>query len=141
MSLLSLILMLPLSLMLALLSQVKFLHTCVRVCYFYSIFFISDPADVLKKAPDKIDVVTLLANLSARWKTIGLALRVDSNTLDGLSLSLQPNSDKLADVIGAWISAKPSLVTWKTLIKAIEGPLLQNKAKADEIRAHLGLPH
>ena len=141
MSLLSLILMLPLSLMLALLSQVKFLHTCVRVCYFYSIFFISDPADVLNKAPDKIDVVTLLANLSARWKTIGLALRVNSNTLDDLSLSHQPSGDKLADVIGAWISPKPSLVTWKTLIKAIEGPLLQNKAKADEIRAHLGLPH
>ena len=110
------------------------------VCYFYSISFISDPADVLKKAPDKIDVLTLLADLSARWKTIGLALRVKSNTLDGLSLSLQPNSDKLADVIEDWISTKSSPVTWETLINAIEGPLLQHKAKADEIRAHLGLP-
>ena len=104
------------------------------------ILIISDPADILKKAPDKTDVLTLLANLSARWKTIGLALRVNSDTLDGLSQSLQPNTDKLADVIGAWISTKSSPVTWETLINAIEGPLLQHKAKADVIRAHLGLP-
>ena len=112
-----------------------FMYMCM--CYFYSISFISDPADVLKKAPDKIDVLLLLANLRARWKTIGLALRVGSDTLDGLSQSLQPNTDKLADVIGAWISTKPSPVTWETLIDAIEGPLLQHKAKADEIRGHL----
>ena len=121
----------------------KFLCTCVCVCarYFKSIFFISDAADILEKAPDKTDVILLLASISARWKTIGLALRVKSDTLDGLSLSLQPNGDKLADVIGAWISTKSSSVTWKTLISAIEGPLLEHKAKADEIRAHLGLPH
>ena len=114
-----------------------FMYMCVCAIFIVYILIISDPADVLKKAPDKIDVLLLLANLRARWKTIGLALRVGSDTLDGLSQSLQPNTDKLADVIGAWISTKPSPVTWETLIDAIEGPLLQHKAKADEIRAHL----
>ena len=82
-----------------------------------------------------------MADLSARWNTIGLALRVDSNTLQGLSESPVGNDVKLDNVIRTWISTQPSPVTWETLIFAIEGPLLQHKEKANKIRDHLGLPH
>lgn len=82
-----------------------------------------------------------MADLSARWNMIGLALRVDSNTLEGLSQSPKENVNKLADVIETWISTQSSPVTWETVILAIEGPLVKHKDKANKIRDHLGLPH
>ena len=86
-------------------------------------------------------MLNLLADISARWNTIGLALRVDSNTLDGLKESSHKNHVKLDNVIETWISTQSSPVTWETLILAIEGPLVNHKDKANKIRDHLGLPH
>ena len=104
-------------------------------------FFLSDPTDVLKKVPGQLEVQKLLNNIHAQWKIIGMALEVDSGTLKDIHQISQETELKLADMIGAWIKSKPSPVTWETLINAIEGPLLNNKLKADEIRDHLGLPH
>ena len=104
-------------------------------------FFLSDPTDVLKKVPNKLEVLELLNDLRAQWNMIGIALEVDSGTLDSLKISYQPNGLKLADVIEAWINTAQPSVTWKTLIDAIKGPLIKNNRKANEILDHLGLPH
>ena len=103
-------------------------------CFYY--FFLSD---VLKKAPG--DAEGLLNDLRDHWNMIGIALKVDSATLETLKQSPNPNDLKLADVIKAWINTKPSPVTWETLINAIEGPPLNQKKKANEIRNYLGILH
>ena len=72
------------------------------------------------------------------WRDIGLALRVSSDYLDGLSHSQDTPSTILSNIIRNWIDSQSSPVNWKTLISAIEGPLVDNKRKADEIRDYLG---
>ena len=44
---------------------------------------------------------------------------------------------KLSEVIKSWMETKTSPFTWENLILAIEGPIVNNKRKADEIREYL----
>ena len=104
-------------------------------------FFLSDVSDVLKKAPSKKEVLKLLNDIRDRWNIIGIALEVQSATLGTLNQSRKSDDLKLVDVIGAWFENQNPPVTWKTLIDAIEGPLVRHKKKANEIRDYLGIPH
>ena len=88
--------------------------------------------------PTYYDVLYLLADMKYRWEDIGLALKVSFDYLDGLSRSHDTPSTKLSNVIRNWMDSQSSLVTWKTLISAIEGPIVNNKRKADNIRDYLG---
>ena len=88
-------------------------------------------------APDKHTLINLLADVSNKWEEIGLALKVTQNFLGSLSSTLADNI-KLARVIENWISTQSSPVTWETMISTIEGPIINNKSKADELRHHLG---
>ena len=72
------------------------------------------------------------------WQDIGLGLRVSSDYLDGLKRSQDTPSIILSNVIRNWMDSQSSLVTWKTVISAIEGPIVNNKRKANEIRNYLG---
>ena len=69
-----------------------------------------------------------------------MALKVPFNVLNGLQSSPLDNNVKLSQVIHTWLTSQPSPVTWETAISAIEGKLVGNLAKANEIRDHLGLP-
>ena len=109
------------------------MYVCVILYY----FFLSDVADVFKNAPDELKVLELLADISARWKIIGIALKIRGNTLDGIDGKNVINRLKLNSVIEAWKSTKSSPYTWETLISAIGGPIVDHKAKADEIRAYV----
>lgn len=93
--------------------------------------------DLFKKAPDHNEVLDLLANISAHWQDIGLALRVPENELDGLVDAAGSNNSKLSKVIRLWRDTESSPFTWEALISAIEGPLVNNKRKAGEIHDHL----
>ena len=119
------------------------MYICVCVLFLYY-FSLSDATDILKSVPDKFKVLELLADISSKWQTIGLALRVDSNTLSGIRHNNAHDSDavKLDIVIETWKSTKSSPDTWETLINAIGGPLVNHKAKVEEIRTYLAsLPH
>ena len=72
---------------------------------------------------------------------IGIALEVNSGTLEGLQGNPKANNLKLADVIEFWIDNEPSPVTWETLINVIEGSLVKSRKTANEIRDYLGIPH
>lgn len=97
--------------------------------------------DVLKKIPEDYELLDLLADISADWQDIGLALKIDDNNLKGISNHTEHSDNyKLFKVIGKWIETKKSSITWETVIFAIEGPVLNKKQKADDIRKHLGLP-
>ena len=95
--------------------------------------------DVLKEAPNARDLLNLLADVNNMWQELGLALGVESNFMEGLEKEKNSNTTKLSKVIRRWINKKPSPITWETVITAIEGCIINNKAKADEIREHLGL--
>ena len=88
-------------------------------------------------APNKHTLIILLADISNKWEEIGLALKVTQNVLGGLSSNLTDNV-KLARVIENWINTQSSPVTWETVISAMEGTIVQNTRKANEIRHHLG---
>ena len=75
-----------------------------------------------------------------QWNVIGEALKVSFNILSGLKTSTEANIDKLGKVIHAWQTSQPSPVTWETVISAIEGNIIKNVAKSNEIRDHLHLP-
>ena len=81
-----------------------------------------------------------MANISHQWYVIGTALRVSDDVLNGLQKSPEDNKFKLIQVINTWLTSQPSPVTWKTVISALEGNLVDKLAKANEIRDHLGLP-
>ena len=78
--------------------------------------------------------------MDQQWFQIGDALRVPYNVLSGLQASPEANIVKLRHVIHTWRTSQPSPVTWKTVISAIEGRIVKNVAKANEIRDYLGLP-
>ena len=72
------------------------------------------------------------------WYEIGLSLKVSLLVLDRLRHSQESNAVKLDQVIQSWITTtEPHLVTWETVIDAIEGPIVNNKLVATEIRQHL----
>ena len=99
---------------------------------------ILDISNILKEIPRHYDLLCLLADIKNSWQDIGLALGVSDDYLDGLKHSQDTPSTKLSNVIRKWMDSQPSLVTWKTVISAIEGPIVDNKRKADEIRDYLG---
>ena len=82
-----------------------------------------------------------MADISAKWKEIGLALKVSRNELDGLRRDHSSITVKLSEVITLWIESESSPVSWETLISAIEGPIVKNKKKAKEIRDYLYSQH
>ena len=83
----------------------------------------------------------LLGDINDQWFVIGKALSVPLNVLNGLQTSPQNNKVRLIQVIHTWFSSQPSPVTWETVIAAIEGPIVNNKQKAKEIRDYLYSQH
>ena len=93
--------------------------------------------DTLKEIPHHKKVLSLLADISSNWEEIGLALDVSKNDLKGLKQDSSSNTIKLSDVIDLWAQSQTSTFSWETLISAIEGPIINNKKKAEEIRNYL----
>ena len=69
-----------------------------------------------------------------------MALNISGNVLGDLQTSQEESIVKLDKVINTWLTSQPLPVTWQTVISAIEGKIVNNVAKANEIRDHLGLP-
>ena len=91
--------------------------------------------DVKSQAKPR-NVITLLASIDAKWHEIGTALDVDFNFLTGLGGQLGSNSVRLTSVINSWCTATDN-PTWFMILQAVEGPLVNNKAKGGEIRRWL----
>ena len=78
-----------------------------------------------------------MASISVHWQDIGLALKVSEYELDRLVDGAGSDNSKLSKVLRLWRVTESSPVTWEALISAIEGPIVNNKEKAEEIRDHL----
>ena len=94
--------------------------------------------DIFKRPPNLCDLSQRLMDVYNQWEHIGIALSIPRAHLDRLRHSSYSDSGKLNEVLTIWKSiADPHLFTWETLIAAIEGPIVNNKRKADEIRQYL----
>ena len=108
-----------------------------RVKIFY---FNAGNPDILKNAPDEHKLVELLPDMDYQWYEIGEALHVSFSVLSGLRISQEANKVKLGEVIHIWQISQASPFTWETVISVIEGRIVNNLAKANDIRDHLNLP-
>ena len=93
--------------------------------------------DILEDAPNKDELLKLLANIDNKWHEIGLSLKVANNVLNGLASENSTNILKLDQVLQSWIETESSPVTWDIIITAIEGPIVNNVRKAKEILSYL----
>ena len=100
------------------------------------IFFFSTDED------DLFDVIKDLTPVAARWKAIGIALRLKPGELNSIN-SGRPD-ECLGEVIENWLMRNYNvdrfgLPTWRKLVEVVEDPAAgNNKALADEIaRKHL----
>ena len=96
-----------------------------------------DISDILKEAPDKHDLLDILADIDDKWYEIGLSLKVGDNVLNGLESEKRKNIIKLDLVLQSWITTKSSPVTWDKVITAMKGRVVNNLQKADEIVEYL----
>ena len=94
---------------------------------------------ILKEAPNKSDLLNLLADISNNWYVIGLGFNISHYNLESINNEKGHDITKLSKVIECWISTQSSPVTWETVISVIEGKIVNNKIKANEIRKHLDL--
>ena len=97
-----------------------------------------DIDDLLDKKPRRRDLVTLLADIDYKWEKIGTALDVPEKVLGSLRRSIvDDDTIKLIRVIGNWFDTMPTEVTWKTILTAIEGPIVKHCATGMKIREFL----
>ena len=97
------------------------------------IFTFLDISNVLKIAPNELLLLNLLEDVHDKWYEIGCALQIPQDVLENLQ---QSNLMNLSDVIRIWKDTQPSPVTWETFIDAIEGPIVNDKKTANEIRQY-----
>ena len=86
------------------------------------------------KHPDKLDLQKLLAPIKHQWRPIGEALKVDHGSI----ISVENNATytdtvRLSHILQLWMDQKPSPVTWRTIIDAIEDPPVKSSAIANKI--------
>ena len=113
------------------------MHTFMFQCTWYIYLFFIEIVDILKEIPKEYQLRNLLANISSKWREIGLALGISDNDLDNISTVVQDNMSRLCKMITKWIETQSSPVTWGMIVFAIEGPIVNNKKKANEIREFL----
>ena len=122
-------------------SYIYIVRVLISTLYYFIIFFYFPvTSNNLKEEPNEHDLCSQLVTISSDWRVIGSALCVCENFLKGLEESHDQPTVKLCKVVNKWItSGDRSLITWETVISAIEGPFVNNKKKADEICEYLGL--
>ena len=93
---------------------------------------------ILKLAPTRHDLLRLLSSISYKWYELGVGLRVSFSTLQGLQFTSMSNVDKVSLILQSWMDNTEShLITWKTIISVIEGPLIENISLAEQIYDYL----
>ena len=75
-----------------------------------------------------------------RWEFIGISLEVDSGELNCLKTSNNLPERNLLIVIEKWLEGKSNEATWEVLLEEVEGPIINSRKIADDIRTFLKKP-
>ena len=78
-----------------------------------------------------------LSRLSAKWYSFENSFTVDDNELDSFERSSIPNNEKLQKVVRLWHGDTKNTRNWDTVLKVVEGCLINNLKVAGEIREWL----
>ena len=89
------------------------------------------------KPPEMYKLLQLLFDLSHQWELIGHSLHLSDNFLDGLHQLNVSDNNKLSKILLNWRNTNSSPFTWRTLIDALNGPVINNRRKAKEIWDYL----
>ena len=100
-------------------------------------FFPLDVEYILAHKPKQCDLLDLIAGINNKWEKIGTALDVQSSVLCGLQQSNLDDTTRLIRVIRSWLDTMPTETTWKVVITAIEGSIVNHRATRMEIRKFL----
>ena len=92
---------------------------------------------ILKKRPEKIDLLNQLASIKAKWSELGEGLCVDDGDIESIRLSNLSDQGKLSAVLQKWMDTMKSPVTWEKMIEVVQGPLVQKATVAVQIRSFL----
>ena len=84
-----------------------------------------------------MELLNLLANISAKWRLIGICLNIPYNDLEGIQQNPISDIKKLSAVINRWKESQSSPFTWATVIAALESPTVNSLRKSNEIRDYL----
>ena len=101
----------------------------------HKILFLFTPDD----RDDLYDVIRELSPVSANWKKMGVALRLDPNTLDGIAANGGDPTACLTSVVTRWLKKNYNVErfgepTWQWLVEAVGDPTGgANKALARDI--------
>ena len=86
------------------------------------------------------DVLALLMPIKDKWYLIGVSLEVNTGELESLKISNNSTEINLSIVINKWLEEKSNEAKWKTLLKELEGPIVNNRQIVDDIHAFLKRP-
>ena len=92
---------------------------------------------ILKKKPEKADLLNQLASIKAKWSELGEGLCVPDGDIESIRLRSVNDEGKLSAVLQKWMDTMKSPVTWEKIIEVVEGPLVQKAAIAVQIRSFL----
>ena len=92
---------------------------------------------IFNSAPDKRDLLELLADIKHLWYNIGEALRVPYTELKSLQHSSLPDLNKLSSVLQCWIDKCTTEVTWNSIITAMKSKIVEQAKVGEEIRGHI----
>ena len=81
----------------------------------------------------------LTEHISSHWNDLGQELEVSYNYREQLrSEAYSSDEDKLEEILSKWIESESSLVTWSTLVEALEAIELRSTAR--EVKDFLKTP-
>ena len=106
----------------------------------YITLYYTDITAVLRKVPEQLDLLNLLACIEHKWYEVGSSLGVRTSVLDGLSQSNKTNMVRLAEVLTSWRDTTSSPITWENIIRSVEGPIIGQHSTAVTIREYLIKP-
>ena len=92
---------------------------------------------IFNSAPDKRDLLELLAEIKHLWYNIGETLRVPYTELKSLQDSPLPDLNKLSSVLQCWIDKCTTEVTWNSIITAMKSKIVEQAKVGEEIQRHV----
>ena len=108
---------------------------------FYLSLIHADIHQILSKVPTDKDAISVLIPIKDKWFMIGIALEVNTADLNSLNTSKNPEEINLAILISKWIQMKAKEATWKALLEAVEGPMVEGRQVGNDIRDFLKNPN
>jgi hypothetical protein len=103
----------------------------------YSVTNVDSPfISTVSKTPNHAMLLELLSGISYKWSLIGNALQIEENVIQNIKNEESIDKRRLSRVLSKWINSNND-VTWKKIVTVIEGPTVDEKATANNIKEFL----